>query len=68
MYLSSHIAGIIAVAKYLLGLSPPPPPSNSNWRILEGIMLVDPSDPSNDEVLLSPMESLTFEDPKTPSK
>jgi hypothetical protein len=62
MYLSSHIAGIMAVVKYLLGLSPPPPPSNSNWRKR------DPSDPSNDEVLLSPLEGLTLEDPKTPTK
>ena len=68
MYLSSHIAGLIAVAKYLLGLSPPPPPSNSNLRKLEGITLVDPSDPSNDEVLLSPLEDLILEDPRTPTK
>jgi hypothetical protein len=65
MYLSSHIAGFVAAAKYLLGLSPPPPPSNSNLRKLEGITLVDPSDPSNDEVLLSPIEGLTIEDPKS---
>ena len=68
MSLSSHIAGIIGVAKYLLGLSPPPPPSNSNWRKLEGITLADPSDPSKDEVLLSPLEGLTLEDPRTPTK
>jgi len=54
MYLSSHIAGLVAVAKYLLGLSSPP--SNSNWRKL------DPGDPSKDEVLLSPVE-----DPRTPT-
>jgi len=68
MSLSSHIAGIIGAAKYLLGLSPPPPPSNSNLQKLEGIKLIDPSDPSNDEVLLSPLEGLTLEDPKSPSK
>ena len=68
MYLSSHIAGLVAVAKYLLGLSPPPPPPNSNLRKLEGITLVDPSDPYNDEVLLSPLEDLTLEDPETPTK
>ena len=64
MYLSSHIAGLMAVAKYLLGLSPSPPPPNSNLQKLEGITLVDPSDPSNDEVLLSPLEDLILEDPK----
>ena len=62
MSLSSHIAGIIGVAKYLLGLSPSPPPPKSNLQKL------DPSDPSNDEVLLSPLEGLTLEDPKTPTK
>jgi hypothetical protein len=65
MYLSSHIAGLMAVAKYLLGLSPSPPPPNSNLWKLEGITLVDPSDPSNDEVLLLPLEGLTLEDPKS---
>jgi hypothetical protein len=68
MYLSSHIAGLMAAVKYLLGLSPPPPPPNSNLRKLEGITLVDPSDPSKDEVLFSPLEGLTLEDPKTPIK
>jgi len=68
MYLSSHIAGIIAVAKYLLGLSPPPPPPNSQLWKLEGITLVDPSDPSKDEVLLLPLEGLILEEPKTATK
>jgi len=62
MYLSSHIAGLIAAAKYLLGLSPLPPSPNSNlWNL-------DHSDPSKDEVLLSPLEDLTLEDPKTPTQ
>jgi len=55
MYLSSHIAGLVAAAKYFLGLSPPPPTPNSNLQ----------SDPSKDEVLLSPLEGLTLEDPKS---